>query len=85
MSDIVPDCLVLKIEEYDIETKNLDTTLYVLYDVNNNHYVLRGKREPGLTGSSPFSFIANHTDDLADFITATKKGESQGKNVTLEL
>ena len=31
----VPDCLVLKIEEHDIGTNELDTTLYILYDKNH--------------------------------------------------
>jgi hypothetical protein len=67
MSDIVPDCLVMKIEEYEYDTNELDTTLYILYDVNKNHYVLRGKRNAET--DEPFSFIAIHTDDLADFIS----------------
>ena len=32
METAVPDCLVLKIEEYDIETYELDTTIFILYE-----------------------------------------------------
>ena len=37
------DCLVLKIEEYDIDNKNLDTTLFVIYDKKEHQFIIRGK------------------------------------------
>ena len=44
MENAAPDCLVLKIEEYDSETYELDTTVFLLYDKKEHQYVIRGKR-----------------------------------------
>jgi hypothetical protein len=68
MDNIVPDTLVLKIEEY--ETNNLtDTILYVLYDTRSNEYIIRGKRRSSKTLISlPYSFTAETANGLADFI-----------------
>lgn len=38
------DTLVLKIVEYDVDTKKNDTTLYLLYDKVEEKYVIRGRR-----------------------------------------
>lgn len=70
-SSTVPDCLVLKIEEHDIEENDkLVSTLYVLYDKMEHHYVIRGQ---ALCSSNkpldPFSFICEDADDLASFIS----------------
>ena len=35
------DCLVLKLEEYDIDTKELDTNIYILYDTKNNVHLIQ--------------------------------------------
>ena len=70
METSVPDCLVLKIEEYDNESKLLDTTLYVLYDTENNCYVVRGNRMITKDHlSHPYSFISDSASELADFIS----------------
>ena len=45
MENQVPDCLVLKIEEYDIETYELDTTIFVLYDKKEHQYVMVTKKK----------------------------------------
>ena len=50
------DCLVLKIEEHDIDTTELDTTLYILYDKNESHFVIRGKRFSKVMDSCTYSF-----------------------------
>ena len=42
MTKITTDCLVLKIEEY-IDNE-LDTTLFLLYDNNQETYLVKGKR-----------------------------------------
>ena len=44
MTEPPADCLVLKIEEYDIDNGNLDTTLFIIYDKKEHKYVIRGKR-----------------------------------------
>ena len=63
------DCLVLKIEEYDIDTSSLDTTLYVLYDKNEHHFVIRGQRFSKVMDSCTYSFNCEFAKDLADFIS----------------
>ena len=35
----VPDCLVLKIEEIDYNTKKVDTTVYIFYDANAKNLI----------------------------------------------
>jgi hypothetical protein len=66
----VPDCLVLKIEEYDVDTKELDTTLYILYDKKYHNYVVRGRRRftPN-HHSCEYSFVCEDVHDLLYFIT----------------
>jgi hypothetical protein len=63
------DCLVLKIEEHDIDTKELDTTLYILYDKNESRFVIRGKRFSQYTDCCTYSFSCEFAKDLADFIS----------------
>jgi hypothetical protein len=59
------DCLVLKIEEYDISTGKLDMSMFVLFDQRERVYVLRGMRR---YKSTPFSFTCKHRRDVAFFI-----------------
>lgn len=65
------DCLVLKIEEY--VNKTLDTTLYVLYDKNEDLFLIRGKRSDilGKCKCVPYSFYCKHVTELTDFIDLT--------------
>jgi hypothetical protein len=62
------DCLVLKIEEYVDNT--LDTTLFVLYDKNEETYLIRGKRSD-INGKEPinYSFSCYYTEELNEFIS----------------
>jgi len=65
----VPDCLVLKIEEYDTTVKELDTTVYILYDKEEHKYVVRGRRR--YTQEHPsctYSFDCEYANDLVDFL-----------------
>ena len=65
-----PDCLVLKIEEYDISNGKLDTSMFVLYDQNNQVYLVRGTRvETKNLSSVPYSFTCDKMKDLANFIS----------------
>lgn len=69
MENQVPDCLVLKIEEYDSETDELDTTVFLLYDYKEHNYVIRGKRAvSGRHDSCDYSFVCGDERDLADFL-----------------
>ena len=60
------DCLVLRIVEHDIETYQVDTTMYVLYDSNYETFVVRAKREGEWT---THSYYCTGVSDLADFIS----------------
>lgn len=69
MDYTVPDTLVLKIEEYETDTDLIDTTLYILYDTRSDRYVIRGNRRSTVSlVSQPYSFEAESSRDLADFI-----------------
>lgn len=58
------DCLVLKIEEYD--SKQLDTSLFALYDSEMEQYVIRGCRPNG----EPFSFVCRSAKQVKKFVEA---------------
>ena len=73
----IPDCLVLQIIERDQGTNNVDTKLYVLYDVAMNCYVIRGKRHDGPRDSAVFSFTSENISSLADFIATVICTEGQ--------
>ena len=63
------DCLVLKIQEYDLDDSRLDTQLFVLYDSLRKNYVVRGKRRDSrVGGSKDYSFTSNSVVDLISFI-----------------
>ena len=68
MSEIT-DCLVLKIQEHDIETNELDTTLYILYDKKEHQFVVRGKRFSKNIDSCTYSFNCEFAHELVDFIS----------------
>jgi hypothetical protein len=72
MSELVsnmPDCLVLKLEEVDRSTREIDTTLYILYDKVRHLYVIRGRRRwTPLMRSCTYSFECETAIDLAHFI-----------------
>jgi len=69
MSSFATDCLVLKIEEHTYDTNELDTTLYVLYDIKKEYFVIRGQRATTQMDSCVFSFNCKHADELTDFIS----------------
>jgi hypothetical protein len=64
------DCLVLMIEEYDIDNVRTDNTVYVLYDQKDEHYVIRGKRNDtkNIKGCG-FSFNCTNIKSLEYFIS----------------
>ena len=66
----VPDCLVLKIEEHDAQTKDLDTTLYILYDEKYRNFLIRGRRSY-VNNIQPceYSFLCKSVHELVYFIT----------------
>jgi len=68
MEYTIPDTLVLKIIEHDIELDCPDTTLYVLYDNIINRYVIRGRRNNNVFKSSVYSFECKYYKELVDFM-----------------
>ena len=67
---IVTDCLVLKIDEHDAVSGELDTTVYVIYDKKERNYVIRGKRRvTNNIDACTYSFVCRDHRDLADFLS----------------
>lgn len=68
-TSITPDCLVFKLEEFDVDKEKIDTTLYVLYDKRSHRYLVRGQRKwTPKHQSCTYSFECEFANDLADFI-----------------
>jgi len=66
----VSDCLVLKIEERNPRSGELDMTVYIIYDKKEHNYVVRGKRSViNNIGACTYSFVCNDHIDLADFLS----------------
>lgn len=65
----VTDCLVFKFEEFDVDKKEIDNTLYILYDKRNHRYLVRGQRRwTPRNQSCSYSFECEFANDLADFV-----------------
>ena len=65
----VDDCLVFKFEEIEEDSEKIDTTVYVLYDKNEHHYVIRGHRRwSEKVQSCTYSFNSEYAQDVADFL-----------------
>ena len=65
-----PDCLVLKLEEICRQTKEIDTTVYILYDSVKHNYLIRGRRKwiPNYQ-SCEYSYDATNSEfNVADFL-----------------
>jgi hypothetical protein len=68
MESTVPDTLVLKIVEHDVDLGKPDTTLYVLYDKATHRYVIRGQRNRTRIDACTYSYECEFANDLADFL-----------------
>lgn len=68
MEFTVPDTLVLKIVEHDVDLGRPDTTLFILYDNATSRYVIRGKRNDARVVSCTYSYECERVTDLADFL-----------------
>jgi len=65
----VTDCLVFKFDEFCIDTQNIDTTVYVLYDKQKHSYVVRGQRRCTKKHQKcTYSFECEFANDLVDFL-----------------
>ena len=67
----VTDCLVLKIEERDQDTYELDNTVFILYDYLKCQYVIRGERRDNssIKKSCDYSFVCDKKKQLVSFLT----------------
>ena len=65
------DCLILKIEEVDIAHDNdIESEIFIIYDKNNNNYIIRGKRvDIGDIHFNTFSFICESVNHLTSFLS----------------
>ena len=63
----VTDCLVLKIEERDQDTYEIDNTVFILYDYLKCQYVIRGQRAE--KKSCAYSFVCDKKKQLVSFLT----------------
>lgn len=59
------DSLVLRIDEIEATTGNIDTTLFIIYDAVNEEYLVRGSRRGNFT---PYSFVSLTMDDMMSFV-----------------
>ena len=65
----IPDCLVFKFEEIEINSKKIDTTIYIFYDIIKQYYVIRGqRRHTEKYHSCTYSFNCKNQTDLIDFL-----------------
>ena len=65
----VTDCLVLKLEEFEDNTDNIDNTIYILYDTNKETYIVRGTRSGGVSNiKNDFSYECENVDSLIVFL-----------------
>ena len=68
-TEYVTDCLVFKIVEMDVDTAEIDTTMYIIYDKTTRKYLIRGKRsDTSRFQSCTYSYDCEFASDLADFI-----------------
>ena len=69
----VSDCLVFKLEEINNDDSgfgsDIDTVVYILFDIKKSKFIIRGQRKPTLKyTSSTYSFECNLCNDLVDFL-----------------
>jgi hypothetical protein len=63
------DCLVLKLEECDVNSDRIDNTVYILYDAYDQTYIIRGQREETTSRAAcTYSFACDDENSLADFL-----------------
>jgi len=69
MSNLNCDCLILKLQE--IFNGNIDTTLFILYDTNEEYYIVTVKRTNinGNTENVPYKFYCKYATELIEFIS----------------
>jgi hypothetical protein len=64
----LPDCLVLKIDVFNIDMKNTYMSIYLLYDEKEKQFIIRGKRNSDEIVYHSFSFNCKFMYELVSFI-----------------
>ena len=62
------DCLVLKFMEFSVEDQSVDTILYILYDKEEERFIVRGRRNNENIKFNSFSFQCDYAHELEPFI-----------------
>lgn len=63
------DCLVFKLEEFDVDTMETDTNIYILYDTKKYNFVVRGCRKwTPKRQSATYSFVCDNEEELSYFL-----------------
>ena len=65
METYFTDCLVLEIREFDTDINKIDTRMFILYDHNEETFVVRSKRP---NQWETYSFYCDGLNDLAEFV-----------------
>ncbi len=69
MTEFMPDCLVLKLEEVEETTGKVDSTIYIIYDKMLRKYLVRGRRRwSPIHQSCTYSFECSLSGDLTEFL-----------------
>lgn len=58
------DTLIIKLMDYDVDTRELDHTLFVMYDADHEMFLIRGKRH----GLDTYSFCCDKLNRTIDFL-----------------
>lgn len=65
----VTDCLVLKLEENDVDTHKIDNIIYIIYDTYAKTYIIRGRRGDDNTElNTTYSFRCECELDVVDYL-----------------
>lgn len=65
------DCLILKVEEVDTESNEIDNKIFILFDKNTETYLIRGMR------TETYSFSSKTSDDVLDFLAFVIDNQNQ--------
>ena len=82
------DCIVLHIEEYDNDTNKIDSSIFILYDVNKRKFIIRGKRgnfgeKPTVYTTYPYSFTSKKKSRVIEFLKLMLDTKNNYINITL--
>ena len=78
------DCLVLHISEIDPSLKKEDTSIFIIYDIVKNKFLIRGKRRNIKNEFTPsYEFQCDTLKSLLDFLEVTLSSPGYDLNITI--